>query len=194
MNEQERIKQLLVDLESDDRASTYLVREQKNRSTSVLHRLNKTEYKNYLITGKCPKSVETSDKPMQASPAHNQETTSKSERFAKWKALLADKYTKPELADLLVANQHRRISNLLAAAYNVKCSTGFIEEDSNLIILEFLRRVIGPGSWIYEVGQQADQNGNPIDKTWDKLMRSLENKSVVEQKAIIAWYYNKNYE
>jgi hypothetical protein len=96
-------------------------------------------------------------------------TSSKSEskRFRKWKILLAEKYTKSELADLLQANSHRRISKLLLAAYTKKVVLEtVISTDSPY---ELVKRFIPIYFRVYNILEASLEV-----ESWDKFQKELE--------------------
>lgn len=61
---------------------------------------------------------------------------------------LAAKYSKEELAQLLIKNKGRRISNLIASAYNKKVMNQQIK-NQKFDFYDFNLRTVGPDSWIY---------------------------------------------
>lgn len=96
---------------------------------------------------------------------------------------LSNKYTESELAQLLVKNKDRRVSNLIASAYNFKVLLRKARTTRKAIagddlydkeaIEYFIRkcRVIGPQSWIYKVLQNGDKFKG--DNSWIRFLKEI---------------------
>lgn len=111
------------------------------------------------------------------------------EYFQKLAANLADKYGKDELAKLLVKNKDRRISNLLASAYNksVNSKVSLEKLDDEVEYYEdFVNRTIGPESWFYNYISTAE---------WDKFRQessALETETGRDSYIFTAYTNHKN--
>lgn len=104
----------------------------------------------------------------------------KKEIFYKLKEQLADLYSKDELLGLLMEHRDRRISSLICAAYNSKCSIdkksqyeyylpqydGRFTQEVELAfkLYEQKRSAIGDGSWYYSLLERS---------TWDKYEKKV---------------------
>lgn len=112
-------------------------------------------------------------------------TEMKKQFFNKLSNNLAEKYTKGELATKLVERKAKRVSNLLASAYNKKVlGTGerateyFLPPNFDVFdrqAIEYFKmkeRSIGPGSWIYEILQEANEYKGK--KSWHRFLESID--------------------
>jgi len=133
----------------------------------------------------------------------------KKEYFDKLKKELADKYSKDELAKLLVKHKTKRISNLLCAAFNSKTMslgdkyTGYIPYSEKYKLyakehFEMVKRVIGPGTQLYmlhsvtpkwkEVKGQMVMDGTdktPINKIpWHKYIKQIGGEDLSDENVL----------
>ena len=74
---------------------------------------------------------------------------------------LASRYTREELAQLLIKNKDRRISNLIASAYNIKIMSTEKTLTTQVVsfdFYEYMNRTFGPDSWIYKYLSKKEWN------------------------------------
>ena len=104
------------------------------------------------------------------------------ELFQKLAESLANKYTQQELAEKLVQRKDKRVSNLIASAYNKKImSTNSKPITQEFDFYEYKHRTTGPNSWFYKYLSE---------ESWKKFMNKLNTaEDAIHKEYIIAKEY-----